>query len=150
SLGRRGIPLGGRAEARVDVRLSFGHETNLQRASHRLQLVCAEPLEIGCEFTAGMTAASDYAQRIRRYPCNANAPRVLVTVAAPRTDSRSAEVRALQHGSEDGTEHRCVRLDEGDVDREFAVSLDELLCSVQWIDEPVTIPGETVRDFRFR
>src|SRR5690606_14099474 len=147
SLRRRGIPFGRRTEARIDVRVAFGDETDLQGAAHRTELVRAERVEITLERPAvAVAAAADDAQRLPRARGRANRTRLPVGTGAPRAaDGRTAEVFARERRRENDAEHRRVIFDQSDIDRELAVSLDEFLRAGEGIDEPVARPLDAAR-----
>ena len=52
----------------------------------------------------------------------------------------TADIRLLQHRDVHHPEYRPVSIDQRDVDREFAVTVDELLGAIEWIDQPVALP----------
>src|SRR3546814_2341992 len=43
----------------------------------------------------------------------------------------------------DHAKHRRIAIDQGDIDGELAIVLDELAGAVQWIDQPIALPVPT-------
>src|SRR5690606_12027954 len=90
SLRRRGDPLRGRAEARIDVRRALRDEADLQRASHRLHLVRTELREVRAELAARVAAAADDARAFGSGPPHLDRLRLGPRVLAERADSERA------------------------------------------------------------
>ena len=65
-----------------------------------------------------------------------------LTAAIPefRAMAFAADVSLLLHGYMDNAEDRAPSLYQRNIDREFAISIDELPGAVEWIDQPVTLP----------
>jgi hypothetical protein len=71
------------------------------------------------------------------------APRLAAKAPTPRSACRGAERPALHHA-----QHRHAIFDQGDVDGELAVALDELAGAVERIDQPQASIGAWPRECR--
>src|SRR5690606_16470472 len=100
SLRGRRVPFGSGPEPRVDVGRALGHEADLERAAHRLDLVRPELREVRAELAARMATAADDAWPLGRRAAHANRLRGPVRVLTERADAKSAVVQTL--------ERRCV------------------------------------------
>ena len=156
SLRSRGVPFRGGSQTGVDVRLAIGDHADLERAAHGFQFVWAEPRKESRQSGTGVAAAAHDVQR-GRLSCGGvrgcgGAHWYLRPVGFPAPGALAACARELQvqRGREHHTQHCPVVLHQRDIDREFAVLLDEFSRSIQRVHQPVSIPLPPLRPGRGR
>jgi hypothetical protein len=114
----------------IEIRLALGHEAELERRArahgrgHRAP--GEEPLE-GYGIAVG--AAGDHDEPTLAAP-GASDGTARARIPHERALSPRAAVEAFQRRGENHAEHRRAAVDQGDVDRELPIAIDELLCPI--------------------
>ena len=146
-MGRGGVPLHGRDETRIEIRLPLRHQAELQRAPHADALGPIETLEQSLHLRTRMILArhDSQARRISR----AHDDLVDGSIRADGEGSIAARgvIVFTCGGRVNNTQHRLVPLDPRDIHRKLAALLDELLAPVKRVDDPEIMPALTVGYF---
>src|SRR5262249_14079800 len=137
---RRRVPLAGWPEARIDIRRTLGHETDLQRAADREQLMSTDAPENRFERIPAMRAAPHHSQRRRGACRDADALRCCAATLPPRAFARQATVGGVGDRYVHYPERGLMPLDERNVDGEFAVALEESARATERTAQPVASP----------
>ena len=132
----RGVPFHRAAQARIQVRLTCCNQAELQRrAGIRLRRdLAASEKAVECADIAVRATRDDgdaFGRRAATYDVAA-----ALRVFEPRAMPSGTGEQSPERGREHHAEFRAARIDERDVDREFAVALDEFLRAVERIDKP--------------
>src|SRR5579862_3389339 len=143
--GRR-IPLTGGTAAHIEVTAPFCQQSELERAANADALLRTEPLEHTVEHRVPVRSTAEDAQRRRRGGAYLNRYPAAVAVAAEGTRSAGRRIQQAHGRGIDHAQHRLAGLDQGDVDRELPVALDELTRAIQWVDQPERGPGSPLSE----
>ena len=143
ALRRGGIPFRGGAETRIHVHATFGDATEFQRRAQPLRFDLAHAPHRRRRALIQVRATGSDAQG-RRCRLAAQDRHVLVAIAHEGADAANAVMQFFQRRRIDHAEHGFAVFDQGNVDGEFAVLLDELARAVERIDQPVACPGATL------
>ena len=165
------IPMHGGGEARIDVRRSVGDEADFQRTADGDKFGGAARLfeafdEIGRFDVAVGTGGDDAELPFALWTRPRNRLEMLTDVMelfgqfravgeiialfeTERAMSFGANVEETNGGRENDAVDWYSIVNQGDIDGEFAVFLDEFFRAVQWIDQPIGGPcaARLVRDF---
>ena len=147
-LGRGGVPLGRRTEPRIHVGATFGDNTEFQRTAHRHEITIAKIFNKRVETRATVRPTADDAHRARAGAGYSNSCGRLVAIAKLGTETLTTDVGLALHRYVHDTEDGLAGLNQRDVDRELAISIDEFLGAVERINEPVARPAATFFEYR--
>ena len=144
-MGRGGIPLECRRQPRIDIGLAFGEQAHFQRTAHVDRFHRAEfgfePPQHSLDVRVEMTAAGDHSQ----FPIGACLAGTDRRQLSPGFHSECAQLKfpAIAHSADRHMHYAKpghAVADEGDVDGEFAVALDEFTGAVKGVHQPVAFP----------
>ncbi len=125
-----------RAEARIDIRLPFRNEAEFQRGADRAQSSDGQAGQEGLGGGIAMRTAGDGNEPALGRPPHANLLCLLVLrTARARTHAERARPQPAERGREHDAGNRGAVFDQRDVDREFAVTRDELARAIERIDQ---------------
>lgn len=138
-LPRGRIPFEGVSEPRIQVGRALCDQTELQCAANRQEFVGPEPGKEVIQRRAAMRTAACNHGPGPGGRLNLNGPS-FATLAPPGTLAGDAAVRQVQGRGHDEAKHGLMVFDEGNVDRELPVALDEFPSAIEWIHEPEPTP----------
>src|SRR5690606_37668548 len=131
ALGGGCIPFRSRPEAHIEIGLGGGDAQELQRGAKRDDLVHADALKHAEQARIAVRAAAGNHQRLCA-PARAASPWRGIATRHPRTTALPGPGNHAADRHLDDTEHAALAIDEGYVDGELAIALDELAGAVEW------------------